>query len=574
MNNQFFFSLRCCTRLFFLWSLCFVQPCYSKREKNQNKKFRNDANNLNSEDTRELRGTASTRIVNGKEVDPRGKYPFAVNNHFCGGSLIAPRVVLSAAHCSGYVKYVNIGRHDTNDKTEVYETFQIVEEIVHPNYNDNTLDYDFMMLRINGKSKYTPVEIDDGSSDLSVGEDLTVMGWGRTTEGGSVSNVLLEAEVDAISDNQCKRKMSGITDRMFCANRVVGGITYDACQGDSGGAIINKADSKLVGVVSWGEGCARPGKPGVYSRVRNQYQWIKSIMDEWNCASAADCVNGSECDTATCEDGLCEYNPDESKSIEVKITVKTDMYPGETQWTVTSADSSKTFFSGGPYSKEKNTYNHVHNFCFGNYLFNIEDEHGDGICCSDGRGFYEVHVDGGKVLFGDGKFEKTESQAFEISSTPAPDWTTITYDMFEGNGGNFKGNMKRTTNSFALSGQSSAAIRKGRVFYKVKHDISKFNTLRISFVYYTKKMKEGNNFILQYYDSDLSTWKSIETWQFNKNFVNDKEYTPTVTLNRISDFPFITDLKIKFVCNTMSKRKVTKKNSGLLLIDDVMVEGQ
>merc|ERR1712176_1161588 len=274
-------------------------------------------------------------------------------------------------------------------------------------------------------------------------------------------------------------------------------------------------------------GCAQKHKPGVYARISNQYQWIKSIMDEWNCESDDNCVNGSECDVATCEDGLCKYNPDDSKSIEVKITIKTDMFPQETHWTVTSADSSKTLLYGGGYTMEEHTYDRLQQLCFGNYLFNIEDTYGDGICCSEGRGFYEIYVGEDKVLSGDGKFGKKESQAFEISE----EWTTITYDTFEDEEGNFKGGLKRTNKSrFALNGQFS---------YKKKHDISKFDTLRISFIYKAKLM-------------------------------NDDEFT--VNLNKINDFPFITDLEIRFLLNKKSKKN--KKKSSFIVIDDVKVEGQ
>jgi len=223
----------------------------------------------------------SPHIVNGVEVNPPGKYPFMVNAGGCGASLVAPNVILSAAHCGGYISSVRIGRHNLNDNSEDYETFTIAEEVPHPNYNPSTLDYDYMMLRLSGSSSYEPVTLDDGSTNLSAGTDLTVMGWGTTSSGGSASSVLLEVEVDAWSQTDCNAAYSPqgypITDRMICAARP----TKDSCQGDSGGPIIDTASGVQIGVVSWGFGCADPNFPGVYARVSDQISWIQGYIDLW-----------------------------------------------------------------------------------------------------------------------------------------------------------------------------------------------------------------------------------------------------------------------------------------------------
>ena len=221
-------------------------------------------------------------IVNGSEVDPPGKYPFMVNAGGCGASLVAPNVILSAAHCSGSISSVRIGRHNLLDNSEQYETFTIAEKVTHPDYNSQTLDYDYMMLKLSGSSSYTPVTLDDGSVNLSSGTDLTVMGWGTTSSGGSVSSVLMEVEVDAYSQADCNAAYnpSGatITDRMICAARP----TKDSCQGDSGGPIIDTTSGVQIGVVSWGFGCADPSFPGVYARVSDQISWIQGYIDSWS----------------------------------------------------------------------------------------------------------------------------------------------------------------------------------------------------------------------------------------------------------------------------------------------------
>ena len=156
------------------------------------------------------------KIVGGVEVDPPGKYPYMVNAGGCGASLVAPNVILSAAHCAGYIQTVGIGRHDLSDNSEQYETFTIAQEVPHPNYNPNTLDYDYMMLKLNGSSSYAPVALDDGSAiNLVSGQDLVVAGWGTTSSGGSTSDLLLQAEVDYVDSSSCNGDYGAgaITDR-------------------------------------------------------------------------------------------------------------------------------------------------------------------------------------------------------------------------------------------------------------------------------------------------------------------------------------------------------------------------
>ncbi|MFO7191958.1 MAG: serine protease [Thermocrispum agreste] len=97
------------------------------------------------------------------------------------------------------------------------------------------------------------------------GTMATVLGWGLTREDGSPSDHLRKVDVPVVGDADCQRAYPEFYERngMICAGFPEGG--KDACTQDSGGPLV--VDSKLIGVVSWGDGCARPGKPGVYARV-------------------------------------------------------------------------------------------------------------------------------------------------------------------------------------------------------------------------------------------------------------------------------------------------------------------
>ncbi|MEN0057383.1 MAG: serine protease [Bdellovibrio sp.] len=226
-------------------------------------------------------------IVGGVEAAV-GEFPFIVSlqssSHFCGGSLIAKNWVLTAAHCvrGGTVRKILVGLHNQKDAAGA-ETLKPKRIIAHPQYNSSNIDYDFALIELDGESTREPVLLN--TADINPAENETIMstvaGWGTLREGSyGLPSILQKVDVPVVSQESCNQAYKNeITDRMICAGFAEG--KKDSCQGDSGGPLIAQAEDGqryLIGVVSWGEGCARAGRPGVYSRVSSVIPWIEQTI--------------------------------------------------------------------------------------------------------------------------------------------------------------------------------------------------------------------------------------------------------------------------------------------------------
>merc|ERR1712088_119919 len=169
---------------------------------------------------------------------------------------------------------VLLGEHDYWDGSETNMVRMDIAEIVnHAGYDSNTVDNDFALLRMANKLDWSAnphirpaclPEYTAGGTPPTYDQWMsTVTGWGTTSSGGSTSNVLLEVDVQVISNSECNNAYGGITDNMLCAADASGNGGSDACQGDSGGPL-----------VSCGIGCAQADFPGVYARTTAALDWI------------------------------------------------------------------------------------------------------------------------------------------------------------------------------------------------------------------------------------------------------------------------------------------------------------
>lgn len=226
-------------------------------------------------------------IVGGSEAVV-GEFPFIVSlqnssGHFCGASLIKKNWVLTAAHCveGSSPKKVAIGLHDQKNvaKAEVIKPKKVIK---HPQYDADSSDFDFALIELERDALTEPVTLNEMEIEVpSESQEqimATVAGWGAMKENSySTPAKLQKVSVPLVTHDVCNRNYkNAITDRMICAGYPRGG--KDSCQGDSGGPLVVRTSlgqTLLIGVVSWGEGCARANSPGVYAKVNAAYSWIE-----------------------------------------------------------------------------------------------------------------------------------------------------------------------------------------------------------------------------------------------------------------------------------------------------------
>ena len=229
---------------------------------------------------------AAPEIIGGREAVP-GAWPWQAallfdpdngRSQFCGGALIDPNWVLTAAHCvvdwnAATTLYVLVGRHDLSSNAG--SVVAVTRILVHPQYNDGNSDADIALLQLARPLADTTVSL--ATVPFAAGDVATVIGWGTTVEGVSSSapDVLMQVEVPIVSTTACTAAYGGsITANMLCAGR--GGA--DSCQGDSGGPLMVPSAAPSgwtqIGVVSFGNGCGRAEFPGVYARVAPFVDWI------------------------------------------------------------------------------------------------------------------------------------------------------------------------------------------------------------------------------------------------------------------------------------------------------------
>ncbi|EPY88065.1 transmembrane protease serine 4 [Camelus ferus] len=239
------------------------------------------------------------RVVGGEKASV-DSWPWQVSvqydkQHICGGSILDPYWILTAAHC--FRKHLDVSNWKVRAGSEKLSNFPSlpVAKIFITEHNFMLpKEKDIALVKLQSPLTFSgtvrPICLPFSDEVLAPATPVWVIGWGFTEQGGGkMSDTLLQASVQIINSTRCNAEdayQGEVTEKMLCAGILEGSV--DTCQGDSGGPLMYHSDQwQVVGIVSWGHGCGGPSTPGVYTKVTAYLNWIYNVRKDVGCDLAS-----------------------------------------------------------------------------------------------------------------------------------------------------------------------------------------------------------------------------------------------------------------------------------------------
>lgn len=229
------------------------------------------------------------RVVGGEKASV-DSWPWQVSiqynkQHICGGSILDPHWILTAAHC--FWKHLDVPNWKVragSDKLGNFPSLPVAKIFITEPNSTSPKEKDIALVKLQLPLTFSgtvrPICLPFSDEELTPGTPVWVIGWGFTEpNGGKMSDHLLQASVQVINRTRCNAEdayQGEVTEKMLCAGLLEGGV--DTCQGDSGGPLMyHSGQWQAVGIVSWGYGCGGPSTPGVYTKVTAYLDWIYNV---------------------------------------------------------------------------------------------------------------------------------------------------------------------------------------------------------------------------------------------------------------------------------------------------------